>query len=268
MRPWGSGTHEPAGVVRLLVHEFCFSLPVPPPAPARVSVPCSSPPGTRSRSQPYPVLSFSCGVVWCGVVWCGVVWCGVVWCGVVWCCAVTPQVVNLLRSADVAVLFNSAKQCHTLNSKFLEDLESRLSTAVAMTAASVQAHLGGVLADGGDSVAALSGALLNSPAAALGTRRASGVASPTGAGGGETGREWVVEGPGFVNVGDLLEQYASLWLIYTQYATSFAGDAYASTSHPRVVGTCGANVGLQLWHERIPSCPWPCYVGGGGVGLG
>ena len=44
------------------------------------------------------------------------------------------EVVQAIRFADVAVLFNSAKQFHTLNSKFLEDLELRLSAAVEATA--------------------------------------------------------------------------------------------------------------------------------------
>ncbi len=129
------------------------------------------------------------------------------------------EVVSSLRSADVAVLFNSAKQCHTLNSKFLEDLELRLSNAVNLTAAAVKRHL-----DSGQGVAVdvASPALLGGPTA---------VAPGAGAGGlhaaGASGMEWVVEGPGFVNVGDLLEQYASLWLIYTQYATSFAGGCIA-----------------------------------------
>ncbi len=35
--------------------------------------------------------------------------------------------------------------------------------------------------------------------------------------------DWFHEGPGFACVGDLLEQYSSLWLIYKQYATAYAG---------------------------------------------
>ncbi len=128
------------------------------------------------------------------------------------------EVVSNLQSAEVAVLFNSARQFHTLNKKFLDDMEARLSQSVQSFEAAVH--------------------MLHAPAVVGGDRASLRLRGSVASHGAPAPLEWLVEGPGAVSVGDLLEQFASLCLIYTQYAASYAGALWCA-SIPTRASFCG-----------------------------